>query len=426
MDKIDQIIELIRSEMKPSLGCTEPAAIGLAVSNTCRYLENPAKHLKLKLSSNIFKNAYSVKIPNAGKAGVRLAAALGCLLARPDNTMEIFSGVNPGLVEQAEQMAGGGFIELEILPSSAFYIEVTASNQKETVDTLTLDSHDNLVKAVRNGEALVDREQTAQAIGAKAGRFDPKGLSIREILKVCETVPIEKILFLREGVEMNRQVSELGRAGRYGLRVGNRIEDFIQKGYLKEDLVNRIKIAVASACDFRMGGGNAAVMTVLGSGNQGIEAILPVAAAAGWLEVPEETMLRGVMMSVLVTMFIKSYVGRLSAVCGAALSGAGSASAICWMMGGTERQIKGAIQNMFGNLSGMVCDGAKDGCALKLANCAGEAVMSAMLAMDGSIIDGTNGIISSQVEDTIKNVAALSLEGMGEADMKIIDIMLAK
>lgn len=426
MDKLDQIVKLIRSEMKPSFGCTEPAAIGLAVSNTCRYLEKPARHLRLKLSSNIFKNAYSVKIPNAGKAGIPLAAALGCLLTGAENTMELFSRVTPELVKQAESMIAAGFVELQILPSSAFYIEVAADGGGETAETLTLDSHDNLVKAVRNGKVLFDRGEDASVPGAKSGLFNPQTLSIGEILTLCETAPLEELLFLREAVDMNRRVSELGKKGGYGLGVGSRISRFIGKGYLKEDLVSRVKIAVASACDFRMGGGNAAVMTVLGSGNQGIEAILPVAAAAEWLELSEETMLRGVMMSILITIFIKSYVGRLSAVCGAALSGAGSAGAICWMMGGTEQQVKGTIQNMFGNLSGMVCDGAKDGCALKLANCAGEAVMSAMLAMDDSIIDGTNGIVSSQVEDTIRNVAALSLEGMSEADQKIIDIMLSK
>ncbi len=419
----DKIVALIKAEMKPSMGCTEPVAVGLAVSKTCVYLTKPATHLKLFISSNIFKNAYSVKIPNACKPGIPLAATLGFLLSKPENTMEIFADVNNALVEQAETLIANGFTEIEVLEDSRFYIEVIANNEDETVRTITLDSHENMVKVIKNDEVIKSQEQQNQA---EDKEFDITSHTIKDLVKIAECIELDKIRFLTEAIDMNYKAADEGFKGDYGLRIGKTIKQQIDDGLFQLDLMYYVKMVVAAACDCRMGGGQLSAMTVLGSGNQGFETILPVAATAKYLHLEEEKTLRAVMMSILITIYIKYHVGRLSPICGATLSGAAASGAIAWLMGGNIDQIEGAIQNMLGNLSGMICDGAKEGCSLKLSNCAGEAVLSAKLSTNNRIIQHTDGIISSNVEDTIRNVAALSKIGMSKVDMNIIDIMQQK
>jgi len=200
----------------------------------------------------------------------------------------------------------------------------------------------------------------------------------------------------------------------------------IQDGTLSNDMVTDVKLTTAAACDFRMSGGNGSVMTYLGSGNQGIETMIPAAVAAKHLKVSEEKLLRAELLGMLIIMYMKKHVGRLSPICGATLAGSGSAAAMVYMMGGNLEQICGAVQNMMGGVAGMFCDGAKGGCALKLSICAGEAVYAALYAMDNSIIQETDGIISQAVEETTKNLTKLSHEGLSEVDMKVIEIMQTK
>lgn len=421
----DKILKMIKAEMKPSMGCTEPVAIGLAVSNTCTYLSQPAKKLTLKISSNIFKNAYCVKIPNTTEAGIPLAATLGYLLTKPNNTMEIFAGVNDNLVKEAYALIEKNFVEIEAISSSDFYIEVTASNDSETVTTLTVDRHDNLVKVIKNDEVilntLTDKHDTDDE-----DDFDITQYTVSQLVKLAENIDIEKISFLNEAKEMNLIASNAGLNGDYGMNIGKNIKTMINEGVLPNDLFYYVKMVVTAASDCRMGGGPYSAMTVLGSGNQGFQATLPVVATAQYLNIDNEKTLRAMFMSIIITFRQKFKVGRLSPICGATLSGAASSAAITWLLGGNVKQIEGAMQTMFSNLTGMMCDGAKDGCAMKLSTCSGEAVMAARLALRGSIASKTDGIVSERIEETISNVARLSQEGMKAVDMNVINIMMAK
>lgn len=419
-----ETIRLIQSEMQPGVGCTEPAAIGLAVSNTCLLLHGEPRRITLRISSNIFKNAYSVKIPNAGKHGVELAAALGALLAKEGNTMEIFAGVTRELTGKAEELVGRGLIRLEVQVDSRFYIHVRAESSGETVETLTLNRHDNLVFAERNGIVLLDH-RTKNRAGLEENS-PITSCTILELVQLCQSVPLEDIAFLEQGIAMNRAVAQSGLSGDYGLRIGRKLFQMTEQGEISGDMATFVKMNVAAACDCRMGGAPYPAMTVLGSGNQGFGAILISASAAEFLRAGRERLLRSVMMSVLITIYIKYHVGRLSPICGASLCAAAGAASIAWLLGGDERQIEGAIQNVFGNLSGMLCDGAKEGCAFKLETCAGEAVLSAKLAMAGIVVQATDGIVSETVEDTIRNIASLSQKGMERIDETIISIMQQK
>ncbi|MBR4015316.1 MAG: serine dehydratase subunit alpha family protein [Anaerotignum sp.] len=419
------IFDAIKSEMQPSMGCTEPVAIGLAVSRTCERLAEPATHLDMVISSNIFKNAYSVEIPNADTHGIELSCVLGFLLSKPGNTMEIFAAVTHELVAQAQKLIDKGFVTVKVLSSSQFYIECTASNAKESAHTITEDSHDNLVFAEKDGKVLTDNRVQVEAAESHGG-FDITQHTFADFLKWANEVDVKDLGFIKEGVEMNLAIAEIGMQKKYAIGVGPALRNLANAGKLSNDMVTDVKRTVAAASDFRMSGGNGSVMTYLGSGNQGIETMLPTAVAAKHLGVSEEKMLRAEFLGMLITMYMKYHVGRLSPICGATLAASGCAAGMVYMMDGSLEQICGAVQNMMGGVAGMFCDGAKGGCALKLAICAGEAVYAALYAMDNSIIQASDGIISTAVEDTIGNLTKLSHEGLSAVDMKVIEIMQTK
>ena len=419
----------IKGEMQPSMGCTEPVAIGLAVSRTCELLKEPATHLDMVISSNIFKNAYSVQIPNAGTNGIELSCVLGCLLSKKGNTMEIFADIQPEHVTAGEKMVEEGFVTVKVLKSSQFYIECIATNETERAHTITEDAHDNLVFAEINGTVVVDKrvkEENKADVADTADAFDITQYTFADFLEAAETVDVAELDFIREGIQMNLEIANVGLQKKYAIGIGPCMQKLVNEGKLSNDMVTDVKLVTAAACDFRMSGGNGSVMTYLGSGNQGIETMLPAAVAAKHLGVSEEKLLRAELLGMLIIMYMKRHVGRLSPICGATLAGSGSAAAITYMMGGNLEQICGAVQNMMGGVAGIFCDGAKGGCALKLSICAGEAVYAAMYAMDNSIIQATDGIISAIVEETTKNLMKLSHEGLSEVDMKVIEIMQTK
>lgn len=422
---IKKALEAIKGEMQPSMGCTEPVAIGLTVSRACEMLEKPATHLDMVISSNIFKNAYSVQIPNTGTNGIELSCVLGCLLSKPGNTMEIFADIKPEHVTKGEELVEQGFVSVKVLKSSQFYIECVATNDTEKAHVITEDAHDNMVFAEKDGVVRLDKRVKVEAAEAH-GDFDITQYTFADFLKAANEVDVKDLDFIKEGIEMNLNIAAIGLEKKYAIGVGPCLKKMVEAGKLSNDMVTDVKLTTAAACDFRMSGGNGSVMTYLGSGNQGLETMLPAAVAAKHLGVSEEKLLRAELLGMLCIMYMKKHVGRLSPICGATLAGSGSAAAITYMMGGNLEQICGAVQNMMGGVAGIFCDGAKGGCALKLSICAGEAVYAAMYAMDNSIIQATDGINSTAVEDTVKNLTKLSHEGLDEVDMKVIEIMQTK
>lgn len=422
------VLNAIKEEMKPSMGCTEPVAIALAVSRTCELLTQPAEKLDMVISSNIFKNAFSVQIPNTGTCGIELACVLGMLLSKPGNTMEICAGIKPEHVEKAKKLVADGFVSVKVLKSSQFYIECTATNATETANTITVDSHDNLVFSKKNDEVLVDNYTTEYATSEKKeeGGFDVTQHTFREFYDWANAIDVAELQFIKEAIDMNMEIAKTGLEKKYAFGVGPAIQNLISKGMMSNDVVNAVRSIPAAAADYRMYGGNGSVMTFCGSGNQGISTTLPMAVFAEKMGIPEEKLLRAEFMAMLMIMYMKKHVGRLSPVCGAMIAGTGSAAGMTYMLGGTYEQIDGAVQNMMGSVAGIFCDGAKGGCAVKVAACAGEAVYAAMYALDGSIIPVTDGINSTKAEDTAKNLAKLSHEALDGLDMKVIEIMQTK
>lgn len=425
MMDMNKVLDAIKGEMKPSMGCTEPVAIGLAVSRTCELLSEPATHLDMLISSNIFKNAYSVQIPNTGTNGIELSCALGYLLSKAGNTMEIFAEIKPEQVDEAKKLVSDGFVSVKVLPSSSFYIACVATNDTEKGETITENSHDNMIFVQKNETIMVDH-RSLHVAEASRGSFDITAYKFADFYDWANAINVSDLAFIQEGIEMNLAIADLGMEKKYAIGVGPTLQKLAKSGKISNDMITDIKQLTAAASDFRMSGGNGSVMTFLGSGNQGIETMLPMAIFAKHMNISNEKLLRAEFLGMLVTMYIKYHVGRLSPICGATLASAGGAAGMVYMMDGTINQISGAVQNMMGGVAGMFCDGAKGGCALKLSICAGEAVYAALLALDDSIIQATDGIISEEVEETIKSLAKLSHEGLADVDMKVIEIMKMK
>lgn len=420
------VVNAIKAEMKPSMGCTEPVAIALAVSRTCEYLHQPAEKLDMVISSNIFKNAYSVQIPNTGTYGIELACALGCLLSKPGNTMEICADIKPEHVEKAKEMVAAGMVQVKVLQSSGFYIECTASNASGKAHTITQDAHDKMVFCEKDGQVLVDTRSTEFVTSEEKEGFDVTQHSFEEFYQWANEIEAEKLDFIKEAIAINMKIAEKGMEKKYAFGVGPAVENMLAKGQLTENVVTMVRKIPAAAADFRMSGGDGSVMTFCGSGNQGISTTLPMAVFAKYMQIPEEKLLRAEFMAMLMIMYMKKHVGRLSPVCGAMVAGTGSAAGMTYMLGGSFKQISGAVQNMMGSVAGIFCDGAKGGCAVKVAACAGEAVYAALYAMDGSMIGVSDGINSTKAEDTVKNLAKLSHEALADVDMKVIEIMQNK
>ena len=420
------VLNAIKAEMKPSMGCTEPVAIALAVSRTCEYLSQPAEKLDMVISSNIFKNAYSVQIPNTGTYGIELACALGALLSKPGNTMEICADIKPEHVVKAKEMVAAGVVSVKVLKSRGFYIECVATSGAETAHTITQDAHDNMVYAKKGDEVLVDKRTTEFVTSEEDDSFKVTDHTFEEFYNWANEVDVAKLDFIKEAIDINMKIAELGMEKKYAFGVGPSIQNLLDKGLLTENVVTMVRRYPAAAADFRMSGGNGSVMTFCGSGNQGISTTLPMAVFAKYMKIPEEKLLRAEFMAMLMIMYMKKHVGRLSPVCGAMVAGTGSAAGMTYMLGGNFEQISGAIQNMMGSVAGIFCDGAKGGCAVKVAACAGEAVYAALYAMDGSMIGVSDGINSTKAEDTAKNLAKLSHEALDTLDMKVIEIMQEK
>ncbi len=417
-----ELIDLVKAELVPSLGCTEPVAVGLAVSNTCIHLENEPTHLHLRVSSNIFKNAYFVTIPGTKEAGLPLAASLGYLLAKPENTMEIFANVTPKLIEEAHKLIAKDFVSVEFIKDSHLLIEVTATNHKEKIYSITYDSHDKMVHLEKDDKVLINLKSELQ---------DKKDspimqMNIADLVRIAETVPLKDLDFLKEAIEMNVAAAEEGLKNDYGMKIGKTMKKMFDEKELPHDLAYTVKMVVSAAVDMRMGGGPKPAMTLLGSGNQGFESTLPIVAACDFLGQSEEKKLRALLLCYSISMRAKYAVGLLSPICSALFTGSGVAASIAWLLGGNQEAIQGAMQNLYSNLSGIMCDGAKGSCSSKLSTCAGEAVLAAKLALHGSAANATDGLVSENIEDTLDNIARVSTESLKDVDINLIDIMMNK
>ena len=423
----NHILELLHQEVKPALGCTEPVCVAIAIARAASLFEGRPLEVKVKVSSNILKNAMGVGIPGTGLIGLPIASALAVVCGNADYGLEVLKDVNAAAVEEAKAYVDSGAVSISLADNDRLlYVEaecIVAGGDGSRC--IIADSHDRIVFVSRDDEVLCDCCDPAPDAG-DGSRKSSDGLSLEQIYEFACTASLEDLGLMREEIRMNTALSEAGLNRRYGLMVGRTIADRAKSDVFGDGLMTRCMAMTAAASDARMAGCVLPAMSNSGSGNQGITVSMPVIAAAKALGSDEESLIRALTLSNLVAIHIKSYLGKLSALCGCVVASTGSSCGIVMLGGGGLKEIGYAVKNMIGNITGMVCDGAKEGCAMKVASGVSCSVQSAMLAMKGICVPPTDGIIDKDVEKTIANLGRIGSMGMKQTDAMILDIMVCK
>lgn len=428
--------EFLQAEVRPALGCTEPVAVALAAAAASEQLPvRPPARIRVTVDGNVFKNGLAVLIPGTdGRRGLDLAAAMGAVAGDAGRSMQVLEGVSREQVEQAAALVQTGQVAVEMLPDTrGLFIQVEIAAGGETSQAVIQGAHDCIVSLHHNERPVTESPLLS------VGKDHPGGHDVRQVeqwlkeqtlaalLGLAEQATDAELAFVRQGVEMNQRLAEYGLAHGCGLGVGQALEGMAQNGVLQRDMLLAAKIVTAAAADARMAGVGLPAMSSAGSGNNGLTAILPIWAAGAFLDCLDSTLLKAIALSHLVTAYIKTYTGRLSAVCSCSLAaGAGSAAGLAYALGGDVAGMTRAINNVIEDLGGVLCDGAKTGCALKLATAAGAAVQAALLAQRGVGAVAVEGILGNSPEQSVAHLGRICREGMEQTGSTILDIMMGK
>lgn len=421
------LLDLLRSEVVPAIGCTEPIAVALCVARAKERLGCEPDAITVYLSKNVYKNALAVGIPNTGMTGLPIAIALGATVGKSEYMLEVLRDATPEAVAYAQEymLRVPAQIHINYDAPSILYIHAEVRKGDKTAQATIMDGH---TKFVEGNEAKGERREV------KGERLEAKGeaLSLRRVYDFAMEVDIHDITFLKDGAEMNTAAAETSFADQYGhglgrlLRANTLTATPEMEKLFGNTLFTKIISYTCGACDARMSGAMVQVMSNSGSGNQGISCSIPVYLYAKENNCSEEQTLRALALSNLTVIYIKQSLGRLSALCGCVVAATGSAAGITYLMGGNYEEITYAIKNMIANISGMICDGAKPGCALKVTSGVATAIFSAYLAMQHSFADSTEGIVEDDIDRTIRNLTRIGHDGMKVTDDLILDIMTHK
>ena len=423
------LVDILKAEVKPAVGCTEPVAVALACAKAKELLgEEVVKH-KVLVSPNVYKNAMCVGIPGTDRLGLKIAVAMGFVGGKSEDGLTLLEGLTDEQVKESERYVDENPISIEPLETKEkVVIEVRLEGKNNTSRVIIKTKHDNFVFLQANGLVLLDEvdgfaeKAEAQTTEKKENIMDT--ITIQEIVENVENMNLEDIKFLLDGVTMNMDMAKYGLENEIGIGVGRGIKESMEEGLLGDGIMTEAMLLTAAASDARMGGAKLPVMSSNGSGNHGLTAILPIVAYSSKYPQSDEKLAKALAISHLVTAYVKNFTGRLSAVCGCGVAASTGASAgIAWLMDGKINHIYGAIENMIADLSGMICDGAKAGCALKLSSAASAAVQSAVIAKQGYAVPPLNGIVGTQVEQSIQNLGRVSDKGMQITDEIILNVM---
>ena len=428
--------DVLRAEVAPALGCTEPVAIALAAAAAASLIPGePITAIEIWVDPNIYKNGIAVAIPGTqGLNGLDLAAALGALGGDPARRLEVLATIDKTVVENAGKLLNDHKVSINLLKDrQGIYVKTIVRGDASTAEAIIESLHDNIVSLKVNGQAVLDNallstgkdgQEKSKLLRVEAWL---KQLSLAELLALLDELDDDDFAFLEEGVQHNLRLAEYGLKHGSGLGIGKTLERLVRQGLIQKDMIVASRILTAAASDARMAGVSLPAMSSAGSGNHGLTAILPIWAVKDYIECDTQVVLEAIAISHIITAYVKAHTGRLSAVCGCSVAaGAGAAAGVTHLLGGTLLHMAGAITNLTEDLAGIICDGAKAGCSLKLATAAGTAVQSALFALQGVRVQSTDGIVAVSAEETMQNVGLLSTQGMIETDRTILKIMLDK
>lgn len=419
-DKYNDYLQILKEELVPAMGCTEPIAIAYAAAKVRETLGENPERIIAKCSGNIIKNAMCVTVPNTGSlVGIKASAIIGVLAGDASKELEVINDVSELHIKKAQQLINEDFCEVQRLNSEVqLHIIMEAYCRENSAIVEIKYAHNNIAKVVKNGQIIFENQEDDNKY---LGVFvDRRILNVKDIYEFANTVNIDDVKeILDRQIEYNIKIAEEGLKGTYGVGIGK----IILENY-PHSIVAKLKGYAAAASEARMSGSSLPVVTNSGSGNQGMTSSIPVIIYAREKKLPQEKLYRGLVFSNLITIHQKTGIGRLSAFCGAVSAGCASGATITYLDGGTLEQINKTITNTLANISGIVCDGAKASCGAKIATSVDAAMMGHYIAMADKAYDSNTGILKNNIESTINAVGRLGKDGMKETDKEILEIML--
>ncbi len=420
-----EIIALINREVVPAMGCTEPVAVSLCTAKAVETLGCRPQRIEVRLSPNILKNAMGVGIPGTGMIGLPIAVALGAIVGRSEYQLEVLKDTTPEAVEQGKAMIAEECITIGLKEGACdmLYIEVSVATDDDSAVAIIAGAHTNFVYVEHRGTVLHD---SRTPVGAASESAAGVKLDFRTVWDFATTTPIEELRFILEARNLNKTVAEESLKGEWGHCLGRTISSAAQRNIFGDTTFTRMVSYTSAACDARMGGAKIPVMSNSGSGNQGIASTLPVVVYAEEKNATEEQLIRALALSHLTVIYIKQSLGRLSALCGCVVASTGSSCGITYLMGCGFTEASMAVKNMVANLTGVICDGAKPSCALKLASAVSTALFSAVMAKEHRCVTSLEGIVDDDVDCSIRNLTSIGSQGMQQTDSMILSIMTSK
>lgn len=418
------ILGLIQRQVVPAIGCTEPIAVALCVAKAAETLGAKPEQIDVRLSANILKNAMGVGIPGTGMVGLPIAIALGALIGKPELQLEVLKACDKKAVEKGKKFIAEDriHISLEENDTDKLYINVVCRADGNEAEATIKGTHTHFILVRKNSEVLLN----TAACSAQAQTDKSVELTLKKVYDFATQADIEDLRFILEAKRLNEAASESGLTQNYGHELGKTMCSPLGKGIMGDSIFAHVLSATSCACDARMAGAMVPVMSNSGSGNQGICTTMPVVVFARENHNTEEELVRALIISNLTAIYIKQNLGTLSALCGCVVASTGSSCGITYLMGGSYEQISFAVKNMIANITGMICDGAKPSCALKLTSGVSTAMLSAMLAIQNKHVSSVEGIIDDDVDQSIRNLTAIGSKGMDQTDRFVLDIMTHK
>ena len=419
------LIQIVERDVVPALGCTEPISLALAAATAAKYLGKTPERIEAKVAPNLMKNGLGVAVPGTGMVGLPIAAAIGALGGNQDGGLEVLKHITPEQVIAAKSMLEQKLVSVDIHQTEhILYSESTLFADNDYVKVAIQDQHTNVILIEKNGEILF------QKVEDECTNCDPyevfKHISAREIFEFSNAVKLEKIRFISQAAELNRALSDEGLRENYGLHIGRTLRKQVGSGLISDDLLSKIMIETTAASDARMGGATLPAMSNSGSGNQGIAATMPVVVVADYLKVSEEKRLRALFLSHLMAIYIHSKLPKLSALCAVTTASMGSCAGIAYLLTGKFETVSMGICSMIGDISGIICDGASNSCAMKVSTSVASGYKSVLMAMDETHVTGNEGIVEHDLDRTIDNLCAIASKSMQHIDKQVIEIMVSK
>lgn len=424
-----EIISLVKREVIPAIGCTEPMAVALCTAYSAETLGQTPQKISIALSANILKNAMGVGIPGTGMTGLPIAVAIGALYGKSRYGLEVLRDTNPDQVLAGKKFIDEGRIRITLKEgiTEKLYIEVCCESGQDSATAIIAHEHTGLVYLERSvagkKDILIDNRS---GLNQAENEIKEEELSLKRVYEFATTAPLADIEFINQARILNEEASANALKGNYGHNLGKTLTRPLGRGVLGDSMFSHILAATSSACDARMAGAMIPVMCNSGSGNQGIAATMPVVVFARENHNTDEELTRALMLSHLTAVYIKQSLGRLSALCGCVVAATGSSCGITYLMGGSYEQVAYSVKNMIANLAGIVCDGAKPSCSLKVSSGVSTAVLSAIMAIQNDVVTSVEGIIEDDVDKCIHNLTRVGSQGMNETDRLILDIMTHK